>query len=182
MYRTLRTIHRWTGLFSSLILLSIAVTGFMLAKKGDIAWLRPPVVEATPATDYQSVIGPGAAMEAAFSVGDARLSEPGHVDRVDYRPKDNIHKVLSKDGYLEVQVDGSTGRVLQSAVRNDQLTEDIHDLSFFAEFAHAWILPLVAIVLFFLSLSGIIMFFVPVYRRWQFKRSPAAAAAAAKKR
>ncbi|MBX3096797.1 MAG: PepSY domain-containing protein [Fimbriimonadaceae bacterium] len=175
MYRTLRAIHRWVGLITSLFLMSLAITGFLLAKKGDIGWMRPAVVEATPAIDYTQVVGPGQAMASAFALGDARMKEPKDVDRVDYRPKDNIHKVLSKDGYLEVQVDGTTGKVLQTAPRNDQMTEDIHDLSIVSDFAHAWVLPAVAVILIFLSFSGIIMFFTPVYRRWKFKRSPAAA-------
>jgi hypothetical protein len=49
--------------------------------------------------------------------------------------------------------------------------ENIHDMNFFADWAHAWVLPAVALGLFFLGVSGAVMFFVPVYRRWRFKRT-----------
>jgi hypothetical protein len=48
--------------------------------------------------------------------------------------------------------------------------ENIHDMNFFADWAHAWILPAVALGLFFLGISGCVMFFVPVFRRWKFKK------------
>lgn len=175
MFRSLRTIHKWAGLISSLILMTIAVTGFFLAVKGKVSWMRPPVVPATAVKDFKTVVSPGVAMEIAFAQNLADLKDPSDVDRVDYRPKDNTFKVLSKKGYHEVQVDGSTGQVLQVATRNDSLMEDIHDLSFFAEWTHEWLLPSVAVILFMLSTSGVVMFFTPVVRRWKFKRQGQAA-------
>ena len=48
--------------------------------------------------------------------------------------------------------------------------EDIHDLSFFADAAHDYGLPVVALALLLLGLSGVGIFFVPVFRRWKFER------------
>jgi len=103
MFRSLRTIHKWAGLISSLILMTIAVTGFFLAVKGKVNWMRPPVVPATEVTDFKTVVSPGVAMEIAFAQNLADLKDPSDVDRVDYRPKDNTFKVLSKEGYHEVR-------------------------------------------------------------------------------
>jgi uncharacterized iron-regulated membrane protein len=173
MYRFLRVVHRWTGLLASLFLLTVGVTGFLLATKGTFGWIRPPEREGQPVDSPSEVVSIGHAMDAAFGVGLARLAVPKDIDRVDYRPKRNVFKIVSKEGYHEVQVCGKTGAVLQVASRNDQLAEDIHDLSFFREEMHAYVLPLVAVSLVYLSASGIAMFFTPVVRRLRFRRKRA---------
>jgi uncharacterized iron-regulated membrane protein len=96
---------------------------------------------------------------------------------VDYRPKSNIFKVISKEGYREVQVDGKTGKALSDHFRNDQFTEDIHDLSFFGDTPHDYFLPLVALALFALASSGIGLFLTPIVRRRKFEREKKAKAA-----
>jgi hypothetical protein len=120
------------------------------------------------------VVSVDQAARAAFAQGIPELAEKGHIDRIDYRPKSNVFKVVSKEGYHEVQVDGATGAVLQVASRVDQLAEDVHDLSFIHDNLHAFWLPVVACLLFYLGASGLVMFFVPVVRRWRFRRSQAA--------
>ncbi|MFQ3678425.1 MAG: hypothetical protein SNJ74_10845, partial [Fimbriimonadaceae bacterium] len=66
--------------------------------------------------------------------------------------------------------------VLQVARRNDQFIEDLHDLSFFGEPLHRWVLPVVGAGLFALSLSGVVIYSVPVVRRMRFRRSGRSAA------
>ena len=111
--------------------------------------------------------------EAALAAGLPELKERKDIDRIDYRPKTNVFKVVSKEGYHEVQVDGSSGKVLNIAKRNDQFIEDLHDFSWFHDLAHQYGLPVVATGLFFVAASGIGIFLVPVVRRWKYKRNPA---------
>lgn len=170
MYRTLRQIHKWVGVICFAFLALIAATGYFLAMKDRFAWVRPETMDGTPVETLGAVISIEQASEAAFTAGYAELTKPEHVDRLEYRAKENIYKVLSKDGYREVQVDAATGEVLSKAQRNDQLMEDIHDLGFISDWVHAWLLPWIAAALFFLSISGIVMYFVPVFRRWKFKK------------
>lgn len=108
-------------------------------------------------------------MEAAFAVGDEHLKEPSDVDRVDYRPKRNVFKVVAKNGYTEVQVDGNTGKVLQVAKRTDQFVEDLHDLSFFNDGMKDFVLPVVGVGLAVLSLTGVYIYANPVLRRRRFE-------------
>jgi uncharacterized iron-regulated membrane protein len=170
VYKRLRAFHRWIGLLASLFLLVISSTGFLLALKANLSWMRPPEVAGTKIDDLSNVISPGQAAESAFATGHPELREPKDIDRIDYRPKSNIFKILSKTGYLEIQVDGISGKVLSQSTRVDQITEDIHDLSFFAEGLHQYVLPIVALFLFFLALSGIIIFATPIFRRIKFRR------------
>jgi uncharacterized iron-regulated membrane protein len=170
MYRNARQTHKWIGISLSLFLALLAVTGFFLATKKRFAWMQPPPAEAAQIFLPSEIVTVEMALKAAFALGHDNLQRFEHVDRVDYRPKDNIFKVISNEGYIEVQVDGKTGKVLSSSFRNDQLMEDIHDLSFFADLAHAWLLPAVAIGLATLAATGVAIFMTPVYRRWQFRK------------
>lgn len=170
MFRSSRTLHRWIGVLTALFLILIAATGFLLANKSRVAWLRPPVVETQSVDTAAKIVSVDTATRAAFALGHPELRTMKDVDRVDYRPKNNVFKVISRDGYREVQVCGARGTVLSSSFRGDQFVEDLHDFTWFAEWAHAWLLPLVAIGLFSLGVSGIVIFFTPVIRRWRFRR------------
>lgn len=170
MYRATRQGHRWVGIVAAAFLLMLSVTGFLLANKSRFPWMRTPAAEGTPIAVAGEIITIEAALLAAFALGHPELLRLEDVDRVDYRPGDNIFKVISRRGYREVQVDGKTGRVLSSSFRNDQLTEDIHDLSFFGDWAHGWLLPLSAVALGGLAASGIGLFLTPIVRRRQFER------------
>ncbi len=170
MYHGSRVWHRWMGAGAALFLASIAVTGFLLANKGRLSWMRPPEAKGGAFEQLAEVVTLDQAAQAAFALGHPELQSHKDIDRIDYRPKHNIFKVISKDGYREVQVDGKTGEVLSSSFRTDQLTEDIHDLSFFGDFFHEWLLSLVAVVLLALSVSGTYMFVVPILRRRAFKK------------
>lgn len=170
MYHLLRTVHRWVGIFGSLFLLLISVTGFLLATKGTFGWVRPPERAGAPVDALSEVVSVDRAATAAFALGLPELTARDHIDRIDYRPASNVFKIVSKRGYHEVQVCGATGTVLQVAKRVDQLAEDLHDLSFLHSGLHAYWLPVVAVLLLYLSASGIAMFSTPVLRRWRYRR------------
>lgn len=170
MYHRIRSLHRWIGFIACLFLAIISVTGFFLAMKDRFAFMRPPVQEAVPLDRAEDILPVAEILRIAFNAGHPELSEVKEVDRVDYRPKDNVFKVVSKDGYREIQVDGSKGTIVSNAFRNDQLMEDIHDMSFFADAAHGYLLPTVAVFLCLLSITGVIIFLTPIVRRWKFKR------------
>ncbi len=169
-YRFLRTAHRWVGLVCSLALLVISLTGILLATKSWLGIVRPPESEGTKISGAHEIVSLDTVVAAAFSVGIKELQETKHIDRVDYRPKRNVFKVVSKEGYHEVQVDGKTGKVLQVASRVDQFTEKIHDMSILGDKFREFVLPVIGFGLFALSVTGIVIFFNPIWRRWQFKK------------
>ncbi|MCW5943746.1 MAG: PepSY domain-containing protein [Fimbriimonadaceae bacterium] len=173
MYHGSRIWHRRLGAIAAVFLVLIAGTGFLLANKARFSWMRPPEAKGGAFERLTEVVSLDQAARAAFALGHPELQTHRDIDRIDYRPKRNIFKVISKTGYREVQVDGKTGEVLSSSYRTDQLTEHVHDLSFFGDAFHGWVLPGVALVLFFLGLSGTYMYFVPVWRRAAFRRKRA---------
>ncbi len=169
----MRTGHKWIGICIALILCSIAVTGFLLATKGTFGWIRPPEAKASEkrADTLANAVSLETVLGSVLALNLAEIKDVGDIDRIDYRPKSHIYKVVSKEGYKEVQVDAATGKVLQVAIRNDQLAEDIHDLSFFGNAIKDFGLPVVAVGLLLMAVSGITIFFVPVVRRAKFRKS-----------
>lgn len=174
MYHRLRSLHRWIGLIASLFLICLAVTGTLLALKNTTGWVRPPESKGAKVESLSQLVTMHEAAEAAFGLGIPDLSHMGHIDRIDYRPKNNVFKIVSKEGYHEVQVDGKTGEVLQRAYRVDQFVEDIHDLSLFSDVMNGYFLPAVGVGLLTLGISGVVIFFVPVVRRMRARKRVAA--------
>lgn len=169
MYRSLRNLHKWIGLISCLFLILIAATGFLLALKREVVWIQPPTIKGSEG-EVSEYITMDDVAQAAFEVGIPELQSYSDIERMDLRPKDRTVKIRSNDGYHEVQIDAVTGEVLSVDVRRDQFFEDIHDLSIFSPTVRKYVLPVVALMLFFLGVSGTVMFFVPVVRRRKFKK------------
>jgi uncharacterized iron-regulated membrane protein len=171
MYRRFRTLHRWIGLCSSIILLSLAATGFLLALKKRLDWIQPPTQKGADLSSLVEVAPVSAIWEAARGVGLPELQSPQDVDRFELHASKGVFKITSKSNYREIQVDAKSARVLSTGVRNDQFVEQIHDLSIYGFGLKDWLLPIIAAGLFFLGSSGIYMFFEPIRRRAAYRRS-----------
>lgn len=172
MYHTLRNLHKWIGLISCLFLMLIAASGFLLSLKREVAWIQPPTMDAAEG-EINEYITMDEAAQLAFEVGIPELQSYSDIERMDLRPKDRIVKIRSHEGYHEVQIDMLTGEALSVDIRRDQFFEDIHDLSIFSSNVRKFVLPVVALALFALGLTGAIMFFVPVVRRRRYKKQSA---------
>lgn len=175
MYHLLRTLHRWAGLIGSLFLVIISGTGFLLATKDTLGWVKPKTHAGAHFEHHSEIVPVSVAVESAIALGIEEIRAIHDIERVDYRPDKNVFKIVSHRGYHEVQVDGKTGEVLNVAKRWDQLTEDIHDLRFFSLALRDWWLPVVAILLFTLGTTGVVIFFVPIVRRARYRRAKARA-------
>ena len=171
MYRRLRVLHRICGLIGAVFLIVISITGFLLALKGQVSAIKVPTQKGTKVATSQDIIHPAKVLEVVFGLGIAELAEASHIDRLELHLSKNVYKVTSKEGYHEVQVDVASGKVLSIGTRNDQLLEDIHDLSYFNPAFRIWLLPVVATLLFALGTTGLTIYFTPIVRRIQFKKS-----------
>ena len=163
-YRFFWQAHKWVGLTVAAFLLLIAVTGFLLLLKKDFAWIQPPTQKGTKGE-----------MAAFLSIDEAwkRVEATGHpdfrtrddVDRIDVRPSKRVYKFRSEHNHTEIQVDAITGAVLSTDSRTSDVLEALHDGSWFAEPVHDYWMPLVAIGVVFLSLSGIWLWLRPIFSR-----------------
>ncbi len=152
----------------------VSVTGLLLAWKKKVDWLQPPSQKGASLQSASQVTSLDKIADSVFAEGIPELKSIDDIDRFELHTGKGIFKVTSKSGYHEVQVNAETAEVLSVSKRNDQMVEDIHDLSFFNDAFRENVLPFVALCLITLGVSGIIMFFTPIYRRWQFNRTKGA--------
>jgi uncharacterized iron-regulated membrane protein len=173
MYHFFRSFHRWLGIIGALALIVIASTGFLLATKDTFGWVKPKTHSGEEMSQLADVVSVDRAAAAAFALGIPELQSHVDIDRIDYRPAKNVFRIVSLSGYHEVRVGGESGDVLNVAKRVDQMAEDIHDFRYFSEQLHLFGSPIVAVLLFGLGVTGITIFFVPVVRRWRYRRQKA---------
>ena len=125
--RSFRRYHRWIGIALALFLFISALSGILLAWKKNVVILQPATQkgQANNLSDWKSLDALAAIATTAF------LEEyPGSsavIDRMDVRPSKGIVKIILDKGWWEIQVDGSTGKVLSIARRHSDWIEAVHD-------------------------------------------------------
>lgn len=136
--RTVRKIHRYTGIFLFAFFFVIAITGLLLGwKKNSFGLILPAsstgtstnLVEWRLVSDLQR-IADSTLLATTMAKTDLAL------DRIDIRKDKGIVKFVYIQDYWEVQLDGATGKPLQVSQRRSDLIEDLHDGSFFDLYFH----------------------------------------------
>jgi len=145
----------------ALPLLVVVGSGILLQLKKESSWIQPPTQKGA---DGPPTLAFDAILAAAATVPDAGVRTWDDVDRLDVRPSKGVAKVRAKSGW-EIQVDTSTGAVLQAAVRRSDLIESIHDGSFFHEKAKLWIFLPAGLILAGLWFTGVYLFILPALKR-----------------
>ena len=84
---------------------------------------------------------------------------------VDLGPGAPHRALLVRSQELTKQVDAVTGAVLGVATRRSDWFEQLHDGSLFGDWVHDWIMPMVALALAFLVLSGLYMWYFPIWKK-----------------
>ena len=158
------TTHKWTGIVLSAVFLCTAATGFTLLIKKKVDWIQPPTMKGESGT-LEDFISVPDLFNAVLAQGHADFASPEDVDRVDFRPGKRVFKVQSIRNHTEMQVCAVTGNVLHIDTRRSDLLENIHDGSFFGEWAHTWLMPVTCLGLAFLSLSGLWLWIEPTVRK-----------------
>ncbi|MGH9849360.1 MAG: PepSY domain-containing protein [Blastocatellia bacterium] len=156
-----RKVHYWVSIFVAAPVLIIIGTGLLLQMKKQLRWVQPPEQR-----------GEGRDMEITFpqilaicrNVPEAQVQSWEDINRLDVRPSRGMIKVWAKNNW-EVQLDSRSGKVLQVAYRRSDLIEAIHDGSWFHESAKLTIFLPAGITLLLLWLTGIYLFFLPIFTR-----------------
>lgn len=165
-------LHKWIGLAAAIIIIMIAATGFLLLIKKDFAWLQPPTQAGAPITTPADFITTDQVIAAAIDHGHPDITSLDDIDRIDFRPSKRIHKVRSRHNHTEIQIDAVTGTVLGVSPRRSDLIESIHDGSFFGDWVHDYLMPIVAIALLGLVGTGFWVWLEPKLHRWKRRRHP----------
>jgi uncharacterized iron-regulated membrane protein len=128
LLRSVRKIHRYTGIALFVLFMIISVTGLLLGwKKNSGGYILPQTQRGTTTelADWQ----PLAELErrAHFLLDSVAPQLDPATDRIDVRPKKGIVKFTFQQHYYEVQLDGATGEFLSFRKRRSDLLEQIHD-------------------------------------------------------
>jgi len=156
-----RRVHRWGAAAVAVPFLVVLTTGILLQLKKQLAWVQPPEQRGAalpPAISLPTILA------AARSVPAAGVREWADVDRVDVRPAKGLVKVVTFTRW-ELQIDASTGAVLQAAQRRSDLLESLHDGSWFHPLAKLGVFLPAGIVVLVLWLTGIYLFVLPYRAR-----------------
>jgi hypothetical protein len=148
------------GVGVALFFFVTALTGLLLGWKKDSAMLQPLTIEGSSSDlstwkGFQDVSL--AAMRAMDSIGN--FNNP--IDRLDVRPDKGVIKVLFKNGYWEVQVDGTSGKILSVAKRHSDWIEHLHDGSIMGDLFKLVYTNVLGIGLLTLAFTGIYMWYAP---------------------
>jgi len=129
LIRVLRKIHRTIAIFLFAFFLVVSITGLLLGwKKNSGGLILPPSSKGVssdlktwlPIDSLHSI-----AVKALHDSVSASLSE--ELERIDARPQKGMVKFVFADDYWEIQLDGTTGKVLLIARRRSDIIENIHD-------------------------------------------------------
>jgi uncharacterized iron-regulated membrane protein len=164
VFRTLWLLHRWLGISVGVVVMVTAASGLLLLLKKHFAWLQPPVVPGAAASADQlrpltDVYG------AVFALQLPELRSEHDIARIDFRPAQRVHKVISTRGDVEVQVCAVTLRTTGPAVRRSDWLERLHDGSWLGDAMHGLVMPVVALAVLFLAASGYVMWAWPKLQR-----------------
>ena len=159
--KQIRKIHYWISPFIFIPILIILSTGILLQLKKQSDWIQPPIqqgVSNIPSIEFEEML------EAAKSIPEAEINSWDDIDRIDVRPEKGISKIRSNNQW-EIQIDNQTNEILLVEYRRSDIIESIHDGSFFTDYVKfGWFLP-TAILLIFMSISGIYMFLLPLFMK-----------------
>lgn len=128
LLRTVRKIHRYTGVALFVFFFIIGATGVLLGWKKNAGGALLPKTHKGITTDMKEWLP----LDSLHAIADARFLElnndvPLDLDRMDVRQDKGIVKFVYLHGYTEVQVDAATGMVFHVRTRYSDMLENIHD-------------------------------------------------------
>lgn len=163
-YRFNRTVHKWFGVVLAIALLNSSITGLLLLEKKNFDWIQPPIQRGSEGGLDQFITNQQL-FEAVFLEKHEDFKSMEDIDRVDFRPGERVFKVRSKHNYREIQVDAITGNILSIANRNSDKIEAWHDGSMFGGFVHKYLMPVVAVIMIILTMTGLYLWLAPMSKR-----------------
>jgi uncharacterized iron-regulated membrane protein len=163
--RSLRLAHKWAAIAVAAPLLIVIATGIFLQVRKPVEWIQP-AAERGSAT-FQPRVSQDQILQAVRSV--PRMNVDGWDDLLvtDYRPRKGIIKVRTP-GELETQIDATTGAVIKTGQRWNDIVMKIHDGSAFG--GRLWLFLPAGMGALFLTVSGLYLGFVASAHRWRRQR------------
>lgn len=129
LIRVLRKIHRTIAIFLFAFFLVVSITGLLLGWKKNSGGLILPPSEKGVSSDLKTWLPIDSLRNIAVKALHDSVSSDlsGELERIDARPKKGMVKFVFADDYWEIQLDGTTGKVLLVDRRRSDIIEHIHD-------------------------------------------------------
>jgi uncharacterized iron-regulated membrane protein len=129
--RLFREIHRKTGAILFVFFFVISITSLLLGWKKNSNGLISPATEKGISSNLEDWMTMDTLQTIAFKSLRTSIDESINLElkKIDVRPDKGVVKFIFDRHYWEVQVDGTTGKVLAIAQRRSDFIEDIHDSS-----------------------------------------------------
>ncbi len=159
-----RSTHKWASIIIAIPFLIILITGVLLLLKKEVEYIQPASTKGSvknqPRISFEQVL------IIAKSIPEAGINSWQEIDRLDVRPGKGIIKVRAKSEW-EIQIDATNGEVLKTAYRRSDFIEQLHDFTYWQDNANLWFTLPLSIALLLISITGIILFFLPYYKRYK---------------
>ena len=157
----MRNLHSWGAIIITIPFIIVLLSGLFLQVKKEFDWIQPPTQTGTsqnPELSFNTIL------DIARDVPELKVSGWQDIDRLDVRPGKGVVKIRGNNNW-EVQIDASTGAILQKAYRRSDIIESLHDGSWFHEQAKLWIFLPSALIVTGLWITGVYLYTVPYYSR-----------------
>ena len=127
--RIFRKVHRATGAMLFIFFFFISISGVLLGWKNNSNGLLLPKAIKGTSTNLEYWLPIDSLHKKACEIIQDSISPTLslELDRIDIRKKNGMVKFLFKNHYWEVQLDGTTGELLQIGKRHSDFIENIHD-------------------------------------------------------
>lgn len=161
VYQGSKKIHKWVSIIIAIPLFIIFVSGVLLSIAPKVNWLQPSAskpVAPELKLNYEDVL------KIAKTIPEAEVSNWKDITQLDVRPTLGVIRVRAKN-YWEIQIDAATGEILSSGLRIKTLLVAIHEGAWFSDAVRYYIFFPAAIGALGLLLSGLVLFFTPVFKR-----------------
>jgi hypothetical protein len=122
--RNFRKWHHKLAIWLVCGLIIIAISGLLLGWKKQLELLPP--------TNKSKFTGTWIPVDSISGIAERYLADYAGIpsvktDRMDIRPESGVAKITFTDSFWEVQIEGSTGKVLSVSKRYSDIIEKIHD-------------------------------------------------------
>ena len=154
-----RRIHYWLTLLVAIPLTIVVSTGILLQIKKQWTWVQPPEKKGTgkvPGITFSDML------EKVRSHQGFEEFDWSDIQRIDVRPSKGVTKIVLT-GDWEMQLNSTTGEILQVAIRRSDWIESLHDGSYFlGDYSKLGIFLPSGIGLLLMLVSGLWLFWHPI--------------------
>ena len=118
-YKVCWGLHKWIGIFLSVVLINLSITGLLLLEKKRFDWIQPSTRTGQAGTPAE-FISMQCVLNTVSECNHPDFQDVDSIDRIDFRRGKRVYKVRAKTNQAEIRSTRSRGRC--STSRSDEVT------------------------------------------------------------